>query len=416
MRRIETVIIGAGQAGLGTSYFLKQHGREHVVLEQAAVPGNVWVNQRWDSFTLVTPNWAFRLPGAEYDEDDPHAFMPREKVVENFKSYVSRYQLPVQYNTRVIGVESLDGRGYRVQTAESTIRADHVVIATGFFQKPKIPASAKALSPEITQLPSTQYRNPRSLPAGAVLVVGSGQTGCQIAEELYKSGRKVFLCTGGAGRAPRRYRGKDIIEWLELSGFFNRTPDMLPPGMGKFKGIPHLSGANGGHTLNLHQFARDGVALLGHFAGASDFNIFAAPDLYENLTIADQFELEGCKMIDEFIEAKGLNSPPEVLPQLRDGFRQPIIEALDCRSSGISTVIWAMGYSFDYNFIRLPVRDADGFPIQNHGVANHPGLYFVGIPWMPSEKSGSLFGFGEICKHVASSIAGDAERQLSQGT
>jgi putative flavoprotein involved in K+ transport len=248
-----------------------------------------------------------------------------------------------------------------------------------------------------------------------VLVVGSVQSGCQIAEELYQQGRKVFLSTGSAGRVPRRYRGKDIIEWLLLSGLFDLTPEQLPPGLGKFTGIPHFSGTNGGRSLNLHQFARDGVTLLGHLRdvgqdevgqdGMRQDKVWFHPDLHENLAKADQFELGALTMVDDYIEANGLDAPLEELPRLRDGYEQPSIEELDLKAAGISTIIWAMGYTFDYSLVKLPVRDGDGFPIQTRGVTNYPGLYFVGIPWMPSEKSGALFGVGESARHIASTIA-----------
>jgi putative flavoprotein involved in K+ transport len=405
MEHIETVIIGGGQAGLATSYYLTLHQREHVVLEQAAQASNVWRNERWDSLTLVTPNWAFKMPGAEYSGADLDGFMTRAEVVGYFEQYIERFRLPIQYKTRVVAVEPIDSKSYRVQTPERTFVADHVVIATGFFQRPKRPRFAASLSPAITQLHSSAYRRPETLPAGAVLVVGTGQSGCQIAEELYKRGRTVFLATGRAGRAPRRYRGKDVIEWLNLLGFFDLTPEQLPPGMGKFDGIPHLSGTDGGHTLNLHQFARDGVTLLGHLRAAKGDKVWFAPDLHENLAKADQFEQDVLNMIDDYIQANGLDSPAEEMPQLHDGYEQPIIEELDLKAAGISTVIWAMGYTFDYTLVKLPIFDADGFPIQKSGVTPYAGLYFVGLPWMPSEKSGFLLGVGEAARHIASTIA-----------
>ena len=405
MERIETVIIGGGQAGLATSYYLTQHRCEHIVLEQAPQAGNVWRNERWDSFTLVTPNWVFRLPGAVYNGADPDGFMPRDEVIAYFEQYVERFQLPVQYSTRVVSVESMNSKGYRVQTPERTFQANNVVMATGLFQQPKIPPVAASLSPTISQLHSSAYRNPESLPPGAILVVGSAQSGCQIAEELYQHGREVFLCTCSAGRVPRRYRGKDVIAWLYQTGFFDLTPDRLPPGMSKFEGIPHISGTNGGHTINLHQFARDGVTLLGHLRAAASDKVSLAPDLHENLAKVDKFELEVLKMIDGYIQANGLDAPLEEVPQLRDGYEQPIIEELDLKAAGINTVIWAMGYTFDYSLVKLPVRDEDGFPIQVSGVSNYAGLYFVGMPWMPSEKSGFLLGVGEAAEHIASNIA-----------
>ena len=244
-----------------------------------------------------------------------------------------------------------------------------------------------------------------------MLVVGSAQSGAQIAEELYQHGRDVFLSIGGAGRAPRRYRGKDVVAWLSQIGFFDITPDKLPVPKEQFA-PPHVSGTKGGHTLNLHQFARDGVTLLGHLRGASGDTISLAPDLHETLARVDQFEREVQKMIDGYVQANGLDAPEEELPQLRDGYEQPIIEELDLKAAGITTIIWATGYTYDYGLVKMPVFDADGFPIQTRGVTSHPGLYFVGMPWMPSLKTGILAGVGECAEHIASHIAAaDADRR-----
>ena len=411
MEQVETIIVGGGQAGLATSYHLKERGCEHLVLEAAARPADVWRSQRWDSFTLVTPNWSFRLPGAEYDGADPDGFMSRQDVVAAFDRYVDRFQLPVQCNTRVDAIEPLEGGGYRVRTQDRAFAAPNVVVATGFFQQPKLPPATAALSPRVAQLHSSQYRNSGSLPPGAVLVVGSAQSGCQIAEELYQNGRTVFLATGTAGRVPRRYRGRDVIAWLDELGIFNLLPEELPPPMSKFSGIPHFSGTNGGHTLNLHQFARDGVTLLGHLRGAAGERIRLAPDLHENLAIVDGFEREVAQAIDGYIDANGLDVPHEDLPQLRDGFDQPTIEELDLAAAGVNTVIWAMGYTFDYSLVKLPVCDSDGSPIQTSGVTNYPGLSFVGLPWMPTERSGFLIGVGESAAQIASHIAESRSRQ-----
>ena len=407
--QVQTIIIGGGQAGLATSYWLKQHQHEHIVLEQAAQAAHAWRNDRWDSFTLVTPNWATRMPGVESPGVDPNGFMPRDELVAYFEQYVERFQLPIRYNTRVTSVKQ-DGVGYVVKmdgggVPNGTFTAKNVVVATGLFQRPKIPAFGARLDASITQFHSGAYRNPRSLAPGAVLVVGSAQSGCQIAEELYQSGRKVYLCTGSAPRAPRRYRGKDIYEWANLTGFLDRTPDMLPTLKARFAGNPQLSGKNGGHSLNLHQFARDGVTLLGRITNAAGHTIALAPDLKENLTKSDGAEANFCKMVDDYITQKGLDAPREELPQLRDGYNAPEILDLDLKAAGITTIIWAMGYSSDFNLIRLPTLDGDGFPIQQRGVTNYAGLYFVGMPWMPMQRSGLLLGVGEAAEHIAAHIA-----------
>ncbi|MBP1704250.1 MAG: dependent oxidoreductase [Chloroflexi bacterium] len=380
---IETIIIGGGQAGLATSYFLTQASREHLVLEQAVQAANAWRNDRWDSFSLLTPNWSFRLPGAEYDGPARDSFMPRHEIISRFEGYIARYRLPVQYNMQVSSVEPCpNGDGYRVRTHETELEARNVVVATGMFQKPKIPAFAGSLPARIEQLHSGHYRNPAALSPGAVLVVGSAQSGCQIAEELYLSGRKVYLCTGSAGRAPRRYRGKDVFEWQHLSGFLDRTVDQLPSSRMKFAANPHLSGRDGGRTLNLHQFARDGVTLLGKLQDGSGNKLWMASDLKENLAKADQFEANLVKMIDAYIARAGLDAPEESLPVLRDGFDAEIITELDLHKAGITSIIWAMGYRFDFSLVKLPVFDGDGYPVQQRGVTDYPGLYFVGLPWL----------------------------------
>lgn len=404
--KTDTLVVGGGQAGLAVSYYLSRQSHGHIVLEQSEGAAAMWRNRSWDSFTLVTPNWAFKMPGANNNGVDRDAFMPRYKVIEFFENYAMSFALPLRYKTKVISISQTADGMYHTQTNLGGYVSRNVVIATGFSQQPKVPGFSNNLSPDIHQLHSSLYRNPESLPDGSVLVVGSGQSGCQIAEELFHAGRKVFLSTGRAGRAPRRYRGKDIIEWLEVMGFFHLTPEQLPPGMGKFDGIPHLSGSGGGHTINLHKFVQDGITLLGHVRGAKQNKILAASDLHDNLEIADSFEREATGMIDSFIAAQGLDAPAEVLETLRDGYAQAAITELDLQREWVSTIIWATGYTFDYSMIKLPVFDQDGFPVQSRGVTKYPGLYFAGIPWMPSERTGFFLGVGESAHHIASQIAG----------
>jgi putative flavoprotein involved in K+ transport len=405
--RVETLIVGAGQAGLALSYCLAQVGREHVVLEKDSVPGSVWHRDRWDSFTLVSPNWMIRLPGAEYRWAAPDDFMPRDEVVAYLEQYAAANRMPVRYESYVTGVDVLpDGGGYRVATDEGTIEARNVVLATGLFQHPKVPPYSTALPPEVVRQPSGQYRNPAALPPGAVLVVGSGQSGCQIAEELHRAGRKVYLCTSKAGRAPRRYRGRDIFQWLVAIGFMDRTADKLPTPRARFAPLPHLTGKDGGHSLNLHQFARDGVTLLGHLSGTQDGDIRLAPDLPECLAAADRLEADMTKVIDDAIARQGIEAPEEQLPHLRDGYDAPIIENLNLRSAGITSVIWAMGYSFDFSLVRLPVFDEFGYPVTERGATRFPGLYFLGLPWLVRQGSGLLWGVGEDAMQMAEAIAG----------
>ncbi len=412
MRKFTTIIIGGGQAGLATSYHLKQRGQEHIILEQAERAANAWRNDRWDSFVLNTPNWMFRLPGMEYAGDDPDGFMARQEVVTTFEQYIERCRLPVQYGARITAVESLgDEAGYRVQVNEDVLEARNVVVATGLYQQAKKPAFSTDLPGEITQLYSGQYRNPQALPPGAVLVAGSGQSGCQIVEDLYLSGRKVYLSVSGAGRVPRRYRGSDILKWLYMDGFMDRTPELLKSPADRFRANPQLSGSNGGHNINLHQFVRDGVTLLGRIQDGGEGKIGLAPDLKQNLERADRIEADILKQIDDFIAREGLEAPRESLPALRDGYEVEEISTLDLAAAGIYTIIWAMGYAFDFNMVRLPVCDPYGYPIQNRGVTGHPGLFFMGLPWLSKFKSGLLVGVGEDAEYIAEKIT-ERERAL----
>ena len=405
MEKIQTIIIGGGQAGLSTSYFLCQKGHEHLVLERASQAGSVWRNDRWDSFTLLTPNWSIKLPGMTYSGNNPDGFMTRAELVAYFEKYIENFELPVQYNTSVTEVTPLEeGEGWLVKTNEKTFQAKHVVVATGQFQSPKIPPFSAKIPEHVLQIHSGQYRNPAQLPDGAVLVVGSAQSGTQIAEELYQSGRTVYLCVGSAPRLPRRYRGRDIFAWLADTGFTETTVDKLPSARAKFAGNPHLSGKDGGRTINLHLFARDGVRLLGRIIGAEDGSIKLARDLRESLARSDKAEADIAAMIDQFIEKNNINAPEETLPRHEDGYAVDEITELDLRDANINTIIWAIGYEFDYSFVKVPATDEDGYPIQLRGVTQYPGLYFVGLSWLHKRKSPLLMGVGEDADYIASHI------------
>jgi len=401
--QVDTIIVGGGQGGLSTSYYLTQQGRDHIILEQADQVAEPWRN-RWDSFTLITPNWMTRLPGAEYQGDDPDGFSARDEVVAYFEKYVERFALPIRYGIPVLSVEAMES-GFLVSTNGEEFEADNVVIATGLFQQPKIPMFSTNLPSEICQFHSSEYRNPEALPDGAVLVVGSAQSGCQIAEELYQSGRRVYLSVSSAGRLPRRYRGKDITRWMDEMGFIDRTVDQLPSPEVKFAGSAQGTGKAGGHTINLHQFARDGVLLLGHIESIHEDRIVFAPDLKENLSKADEFEVDFASKIDEYIEKIGLDAPIETLTEMRDGYMAELVQELDLKSAGITSVIWATGFKFDFSLVKLSAFDEDGYPVQQRGVTAHPGLYFVGLPFLHTRKSGLLFGVGDDAAHVASAIA-----------
>src|SRR5215469_4398432 len=339
---IETVIIGGGQAGLAVSYYLTQQDRAHMVLGQASQAANAWRNHRWDSFALNTPNWQSWLPGARIPGTDPDGFLTRDEIVAYLENYVERFHLPVSYGVRAESVSpNQSGRGYVIETSIGRFEAENVVLATGLYQKPKVPTFSAEIPPEVKQIHSDEYRNPESLPAGAVLVVGSGQSGAQIAQELYQSGRRVYLSVSRAGRVPRRYRGKDANWWHDRMGDYERTVDQLPSPQAKFASKPMISGKDGGYTLNLHQFARDGVTLLGRIQGVRDHCLLLDQDLKANLARADRFEADLTKKIDEFIVETGIDAPKEVLPVFTDGYGVQEIPELSLADANINTVIWA---------------------------------------------------------------------------
>jgi putative flavoprotein involved in K+ transport len=405
----DTIVVGAGQAGLSIGYYLSKLDHKFVILEQAETITPTW-RGRWDSFTLVLPNWTFQLPDHGYDGDDPNGFMGRDELVADLEQFSNSYNPEIRFGTRVTSVEkNPNGGNFAVKTGERVYDANNVVVAAGTFQTPRVPVFGNNLSKDITQLHTSEYQNPDSLPDGAVLVVGTGQSGCQIAEELYMSGRKVFLCVGGANRVPRRYRGKDIIWWLEKMNFFDQTADSLSSSRERFNAHPYVTGKDGGRSLNLHQFAKDGVILLGHMKSAQDYTVQLLPDLKDNLQEVDRFVEELKQNIDDLIDEQNIDveeAPPQI--EMRDGYNAEILEELDLRGEGIKTIIWATGYKFDFSWIDFPIWDHDGYPIQDRGISEVPGLYFLGLHFLYKRRSGLLWGVGEDADHIANSIAARA--------
>ncbi len=403
--RLDTVIIGAGQAGLAVSYYLTQQGRKHIILEKDRV-GEAWRSKKWDSFTLVTPNWALRLPGFVYQGDDPDDFLTREEIVCYLEDYVRLFHPPLHLGVEVTSIQAAEN-GFRIESKGEAFAATNVVVATGPFQKPKMPAFSTQISPQIHQLHSSEYRNAREMPPGAILVVGSGQSGCQITEELYQEGRKVYLSTGGAGRLPRRYRGNDIFWWLKEIGMMDRTVDKLPSLHKRFDASPQLTGKGGGRWLNLHQFALDGVILLGRAQGGNEMLLYFAEDLMENLAKSDKPIGEIRKAIDGFVAKTEMEAlEEETLPELRAGYESQMLTELDLNSAGITSIIWAVGYTFDFSWVKFPIFDEFGFPLHQRGITAQPGLYFVGLQWLYKPKSSLLLGVGEDAEYIAAHIAG----------
>ena len=407
--RVEVAVVGAGQAGLAISYYLTQRGRTHVVLEKNRHVGSAWRHERWDSFTLVIPNWAVRLPGFPYRGDNPDGFMKRAEIVSHLEQYASSFGAPVRFGVTVTAVDPAPGSGYVVSTASGdTYAAANVVVATGSFQFPKPSKLAETFPQDIPQIHSSRYRNPDCLPPGAVLVVGSADTGCQIAEELCESGRQVYLCVGRSSRRPRRYRGKDYAFWAVTLGLVDQTADQLPDPGARFAANPHLTGKNDGYTLNLHHFARNGVVLLGRLVDVRDNTIALAPDLRENLVFADKGSDDFKNKVDAFVRERGMDvqaPQPDPIDEVRSDAGEHAPTTLDLRTAGITCVIWANGYGFDYSWVHLPVLDSWGYPIQQRGATKFPGLYFLGMNLLHSRKSGILFGVGDDAAHIAAEIA-----------
>ena len=406
---VDAVVVGAGQAGLAVSYYLRSLGIEHVVLERGSV-GESWRSARWDSFTLVTPNWMTRLPGYTLAEGTGADFISRDAVVGLLERFAAG--LPVAEHVNVLSVRH-DGGSYLVSTPAREFSARAVVIAGGGQRVPVIPALAERLATGLHQCDAAHYRNPAALPPGAVLVVGSGQSGAQIAEELAAAGREVLLATSRVGRVPRRYRERDAHEWsVELGLYDQATASVTDPAAFR-EANPMLSGARGGHTLALQQLARGGVRLLGRLADAEDTKLTFAPNLAENMRYADQRAAAFRRAVDSYVAGAGIvAAPPDTdpaempLPAIPDG---PL--TLDVQAERISTVVWCTGFGPDTTWVNVPILRADGFPVHTLGLTACPGLYVAGYPWLSSRGSGILYGVAadaaRIAQHIAATLRGN---------
>jgi putative flavoprotein involved in K+ transport len=408
MEQIETVVIGGGQAGLAMSYYLGQLGREHIVLERRRLAER-WRSQRWDSLAFQSPNWNIYLPGFALRTADPEAFASRDEVVRFIENYAAFVRAPLRCGLTVTALrQAPDSTRLIVETPAGSIEAKNVVIATGPFQLPaaRLPIGGKAF-----HLHSSQYRNRQLLPPGAVLVIGSGNSGAQIAEELCSAGRQVFLSVSKHRRIPRRYRGNDYTWWYVAFGEGDTTIDqrnhLLPPRL--------LTGVGGGHDLNLRRLAANGVVLLGRVLGGHDGQLTIATDLDANLARGDASFADFTREADGYAARNGLDLPPsdasiDVFRGLAD-FAAPIL-SLDLATAGISTIIWANGFRYDFDWIDLPVfengtQSPGRLPMHRRGVTAVAGVYFLGLPWLHKLKSAFLHGVGEDAEYIAKHIAGD---------
>jgi len=411
----DVVVVGAGQAGLGISYFLQQAGRKHIVYERGRC-GESWLSQRWDSFTLNTPNAMNVLPGLPYDGSEPDGFWPPDEQIAYFRRYVERFALPVVTGVTVSSIErNDDGRHFVVQTlaggqAAASVLARAVVVASGSQQTPKLPPVHTQVPGDVLQLHTAGYRNAAALPPGAVVIVGSGQSGCQIAEDLLAAGREVYMCTGKVGRAPRRYRGRDIMEWLAVTGFLDVTLTGLEnPAMSRAP-QPQVSGVGRfGRTVSLQQLGRDGAVILGRLLDVQDHTLVLGDDAAAHVRFADEVSRQLKNGIDAYIAKTGITAPPSEedpadVPDPEATCVSPLRE-LKLDEANVSTIIWSTGFTGSFDWIHLPVLDGAGQPIHQRGVSPAPGLYFLGFPWLSKRKSGLIFGIAEDAAYIADQVA-----------
>jgi putative flavoprotein involved in K+ transport len=407
--KVSTLVIGAGQAGIAASEHLSALGEPHLVLERSRIAER-WRSERWDSLVQNGPVWHDRFPNMEFKGFGPDEFAGKEAVADYFVEYAKMIDAPVRCGVEVRRAELKPGGGFIVETSQGTIEADNLIAATGPFQKPLIPEAV----PEdagVMQIHSSGYRNPQQLPDGAVLVVGAGSSGAQIAEELARSGRKVYLSVGPHDRPPRRYRGKDFVWWLgQLGKWDMETPD---PSMEHV--TIAVSGAYGGHTMDFRNLAAQGVTLLGRTGAYQNGKLRVANDLEHNITAGDGYYLSLLEQADAHAEASGLDLPEESeakeLGPLPDCVTSPVL-SLDLAEAGITSIIWATGFAVDFSWLKVGDFDSKGRPAHHRGVSPVPGLYFLGLPWLSRRASSFIWGVWHDAGHVAGHIA--AQRKLSR--
>ena len=405
------VVVGGGQAGLSASAHLSACHIDHVIFEKHRI-AHAWRSQRWDAFCLVTPNWQCQLPGFPYAGPEPKGFMPRDEIVAYVEGFARAIDAPVREGVAVTRVGRDDAGPFRVETTDGTVTADAVVLAVSAYHAPNVPAMAAALPGSVKQIHSSDYKNPAALPEGAVVVVGSGQSGCQIAEDLHLAGRTVHLVVGSAPRCPRVYRGRDAVEWLSDLGQYDLPVDRHPKGAGVRRQANHyLTGRDGGRDIDLRRFALEGMQLHGRLTGIAEGAMSFGDDLARNLDNADAVYNGICGLIDKHIAEAAIEAPPG--RHYAPGWQPPALPpgTLDLAAAGISTVIWATGFRSDWRFVDLPLCDATGYPSHQRGVTPIDGLYIVGMPWLHTWGSGRFLNVGRDAAFVVEQLA--ARRQAT---
>lgn len=409
----EVVVIGGGQAGLSMSHYLQKIGADHVVFEKHTALHS-WRTQRWDSFCLVTPNWQCKLPGHEYAGDDPHGFMKKDEINAYLDGFKRSVNAPLREGVAVRKVQPRPQGGFEVHVTQGdramVCTADQVVVASGGYHLPIVPRLAERLPAGIVQIHSEQYRNPRSLPEGAVLVVGSGQSGAQIAEDLHLAGRRVHLAVGDAPRCARFYRGRDVVDWLADMNYYDMPVHQHPLREGVRDNTNHyVTGRDGGRDIDLRKFALEGMRLHGLLSGLDDGVMRFEPGLAAALDRADEVYNGINASIDRYIAAQGIDAPP---PSVYEPVWRPEGEqlTLDLKAAGIAAVVWCIGFRPDFEWLDAPVFNGRGQPVHTRGVTPHKGLYFLGLPWQYTWGSGRFSGVARDAAFLAERI--DAAREL----
>jgi putative flavoprotein involved in K+ transport len=396
-RRYGAIVVGGGQAGLSASYWLSQAGVDHVVFEKKSVM-HKWRDERWDNFCLVTPNWQCQLPGHPYDGSDPHGFMVKQEILAYLDRFARKTNAAVREGVEVLAVER-ERDLFHVTTSEGRFLTDTVFLATSLYGDPYRPRCAERVPDSIAQIHSAEYRNAAALPPGSVVVVGSGQSGAQIAEDLHLAGREVHLVTGNAPRCARFYRGRDVVDWLWDIGQYEIT--VADEGMGRKRSETnhYLTGRDGGRDIDLRAFAREGMSLYGRLKDVANGRMMFEPNLEANLDGADRVYNGINALIDRYIADKGIAAPPgSVYEPVWTPLREP--EALDLVATGVGAIIWATGFTPDWSYVRLPIFDGSGYPVNRRGVTSVPGVFVLGLPWLWTWGSGRFLSVGRDAESV----------------
>ena len=400
-KSIDTLVVGAGQAGVAMSEHLSKHGVPHLVLERKRI-AEAWRTGRWDSLVANGPAWHDRFPGLEFGLD-PEAFVTKEQVADYFETYAGKINAPIRTGVEVKKVvRKADKSGFTVETSAGVIQAERVVVATGPFQRPVVPPIAPQ-EDKLTQIHSAEYRNPEQLPEGAVLVVGAGSSGVQIADELERAGRKVYLSVGPHDRPPRAYRNRDYCWWLGVFGEW----DAEAPKAGREHVTIAVSGTRGGHTIDFRKLAHQGITLVGMTKSFDEGVATFQPDLADNVAQGDENYLSLLDAADAYVTRNGLDLPEE--PEARnflpdpECLTHPLLE-LDLAEAGVTAIIWATGYTVDFSWLKVDAFDENGKPKHQRGVSSESGIYFLGLPWLSRRGSSFIWGVWHDAKHIADHI------------